>query len=193
MSLLMHDLHTPEQLVIDTTKMTAYEGPWLYWGDSGVNKIQRCQAFLESGLGATPNCSHGVQDVVTDVRHVAGLALSPGAGSLLSSRDTLYWADGAALRVYSATLDRDTGAIEKPSLLTLINYVTLPSFLALEAAATEGGTSKLWWIDQSRPPRVQRLWLNGNGTDLIEGSGFSRPTALGFLMETTPRQVVLLD
>ena len=91
-------------IAVDET-VEAYQeagGRMLYWGDSGTNRIQRC--VLDFAMGGAGNCTHGVSNVLTGVGHIAGLALD-------SRSNTLYWADGLRLRVFSASVDRASGVV----------------------------------------------------------------------------------
>ena len=117
MQLVLRGLRAPEPLLLDATRVTDFEGPWLYWGDSEANAVQRCQLSFGIG-GVEPNCTRGAEDVVTGVRHVAGLALAPRAPNpeLGSQHDVLYWADGVEMKIYSASLDSDTGVVNPASL-----------------------------------------------------------------------------
>ena len=171
---LARNLVQPEQLVLDSSQ-DAWDlagGRLLYWGDSGSNKVQRC--LIDFSVGGAGNCTAGVTDVLTDVRNIAGLAHDPRTS-------TLYWADGRALRVYSAQLDIRTGVARVPSTLTeLVSYVAIPIGLAFERASPLSlGADRLYVLDQELPIRLTRLWLNGNGSDVLVRSGFSRPRAVG--------------
>ena len=173
--ILAHGLRQPEALVLDNSAETwqAIEGHLLYWGDAGTNKIQRCQMDLTQG--GAGNCTAGVVDVKSDVSHVAGLALNPVTS-------TLYWADGHALRVYALPINTYTGlASTAPTALQeLVSFVAMPTALALETASGASlNAERLYVLDQAKPTRLARVWLNGNVTQQLVGYGLSRPRAIG--------------
>jgi len=78
----------------------------------------------------------------------------------------LYWADGHALQVYSASVDIATGVARSPSTLrTLVDYVAIPTALLFEQRVFEGlPANRLYVLDQARPTKLTRLNLNVDAT-----------------------------
>ena len=73
-----------------------------------------------------------------------------------------------------------TGVARVPSTLTEpSSYVAIPIGLARAGEPALLGADQLYVLDQELPIRLTRLWLNGNGSDVLVRSGFSRPRAVG--------------
>ena len=113
----------------------------------------------------------------TGVGYVAGLAQH-------SASSTLYWADGALLRVFAATVDRESGVANTPATLQeIVSYVAMPTALALELANAHSlGADRLYLLDQKTPMKLTRTWLNGanrSTTQTLVQYGLSRPRAVG--------------
>lgn len=172
MSLVIKGLHTPEAVLIDSTRQTAALGPYLYWADSGTNRIQRCR--LTFALGVTAGCPSGPTDLVTGAQHVAGLAI---IASRTGTHDSLYYAEAISHRIFVARVEESSATVT--SRTELVPYVAIPTALSLEP---RNGTSNLWWMYQKKPTGVSRLWLDGRGTELIT-YGLARPRCVAFSKE----------
>ena len=171
---LARGLAMPEALVLDRTTATyqLFGGMLLYFGDSAADRIGRC--VIDFSVGGAGNCTRGVEDVLTGVGDVSGLALRTGETT------TLYWANAQTYRVYSALIDPVTGQADVPAtLLELMPYVTIPTSLALEPASSSSlNADRLYVLDQQKPTSLFRVWLNGNSTQRLLKYGLSRPRAI---------------
>tara|TARA_B110001452_G_C15189270_1_gene412973 strand:- start:70 stop:1266 length:1197 start_codon:yes stop_codon:yes gene_type:complete len=194
----VNGLHTPEQLAID---MLPYlprdsvgqpiDGPRLYWGDTGTNKIQRCRLWgTEAQLWACAPSE--IEDIHSNMRLVQGLA-----GDWATSR--LFWADGMRRGLYESETAGSTPELTvRPSPRTPClprrhppvtraracrrrqMEVSMPTCITVEESVSAGEGS-VFFADQQTPPSVSRLFFNGSFFSIVAAStnrGISQPRAL---------------
>ena len=167
----VNGLHTPEQVAID---MLPYlprdsvgqpvDGPRLYWGDTGTNKIQRCRLWgTEAQLWTCG--ADSIEDIHTNVRLVQGLA-----GDWATSR--LFWADGIRGGLYESETSGSS-----PELTI---EVSMPTCVTVEESVSAGEGS-VFYANQQTPPSVNRLFFNGSFLSIVAAytnRGISQPRAL---------------
>ena len=172
--LMERGLIQPEPLVLDASHAAyaAVEGYLLYWADIGANKISRCRIPSDLSVAAIMGNCTSTSDVLTDVAYVSSLALDRSA-------QRLFWSDASELSIKSALIEQATGAaLVATTLVEAVPFVAMPVAIALEMNAVYDGSRRLYYLDQQRPARLHRLWLNGNGSQTLKHHGLSLPRAV---------------